>query len=61
MTRQQELILIKIGLETVLNGLIKKEKPKVISKKWTIEQRKKFKATMAKKWKERKKDDSSNL
>lgn len=53
MNRKQELYLINLGLEVVLDRLIK---PKKSSKRgWTKEQKAKFKKTMEKKWKDKKK------
>jgi len=61
LTRQQELVLINIGLSHVLNGLVKpttkkvsKKKPKSTKRKWSETQRKKFAKTMAKVWKDKK-------
>jgi hypothetical protein len=60
LTRQQELALIQIGLNSVLNGLISKPKnPRSKSRKtkkrqWSDAQRKKFAKTMAQVWKDKK-------
>jgi len=60
LTRKQELALIDIGLKTLLNGLVSNEypkrsvsKPKRRKRQWTEAQRKKFSATMRKKWAEK--------
>lgn len=52
MTREQELKLIEIGLETLLSG---HSKPKKLTggKKWSDAQREKFRKTMARVWKEK--------
>jgi hypothetical protein len=56
-TRTQELQLIDIGLGKLLESLT--QKPKLIERKpqseWTEARRKKFSATMKKKWKEKRK------
>jgi len=52
-SRKQEQFLVELGIKTLLESLIKEKKPK--GRKWTPEQRKKFKSSMAKKWAEDKK------
>ncbi len=55
MNRKHELFLIKLGLETLLDRMVKpsKPEPKVKSRKWTVAQRRKFKATMLKKFEQK--------
>lgn len=54
MTRKQELILIQYALKSLINGLAHKTTPKTISQSsphaWTLAHRRKFMATMAKKF-----------
>jgi len=58
MNRKHELFLINLGLETLLERMSTKVKPKVQVKpkkkfreaKWTKAQHKKYAETMAKKW-----------
>lgn len=59
LTRQQELALISIVLNSVLNGLIKPKNPRrkksqPKKRQWSEAQRKRFSKTMAKVWKEKK-------
>jgi SAM-dependent MidA family methyltransferase len=60
LTKEQESLLIGIGLQKLLEGLARKAEPKrkhirtkkVNRPKWSASQHKKFSATMKKKWKE---------
>lgn len=61
LTRQQEELLIQIGLTSVLERLTKKlvvvksKPPKKAKNKWSPQQREKFLATMKAKWAAKKK------
>jgi hypothetical protein len=59
LTRQQEELLIQIGLTTVLEKLTHKLAPPIVKRKaknkWSPEQRAKFLATMKAKWAAKKK------
>lgn len=49
-TRKHELYLIELGLQSLLDTLVKPKSIKKSGKKWTNAQRKKFKATMQRKF-----------